>query len=119
VIEALDFIVGSIHMRGFTFVKIPGKFHDDPETKASLQVHGRAEVEKGLALLSENLGDQDYLLGRISVADAALFYVLSWAEEEGFDLSPNLAACLTRLRARPAYAAAKPTLKRLAPLSTK
>lgn len=116
-IEALDFIVGSVHMRGFTFVKMPGKFNADPEAQAAIKAHGRAEVDNGLSLLSKYLGEKDYLLGHFSAADAGLLYILIWAEEEGFALPPNLAACLTRLRARPAFTAAKPSLHRPSALS--
>lgn len=112
VVSALDFIVGSAHMRGFTFVRVPQKFLDDADGQAALAAHGRAEVEKSLHILSEQMGDGDYLLGDFSAADAALFYFLSWMELTGFDLPDNLAACLTRLRARPAFAAAAPLLTR-------
>lgn len=110
VIEALDFIVGSVHMRDFTFVKMPGKFLEDIEGQAALKAYGCREVKAGLSLLSDMLGERDYLLGDFSAADAALFYVLTWAEEEGFDLLDNLADCLTLLRARPASVSVKPQL---------
>ncbi|QFT61141.1 Glutathione S-transferase GST-6.0 (plasmid) [Sulfitobacter sp. THAF37] len=110
--EALDFIVGSVHMRGFTFLKMPGKFHTDADAQKAIQAYGRSEVERCLILLSDMLGDKDYLLGDFSAADAALFFVLHWAEEETLTLPPNLAACLQRLRARPSYTATKPGLVR-------
>lgn len=112
-LDMLDFIVGSVHMRGFTFDKVPHKFLADPDGQAALKAHGRAEVIKGLKVLSDMMGDAPYLLGRFSVADTALFYVLDWAELDGaYDVSANLRACLKRIRARPAYAAAAPLLSR-------
>ena len=99
-LEALDFIVGSVHMRGFTFVRVPRKFLDDPAGQDALRAYGRREVSKGLAILSELLGDKDYLLGAFGIADAALYYVLDWAVADGFDLPDNLARCLERLRGR-------------------
>lgn len=107
-LEALDFIVGSLHMRGFTFVKVPQKFLSDDAGKAALRDHGRAEVGKGLTILSGMMGERDYLLGHFGLADAALFYVLDWAEQEGFALPANLAACHARLRARPSYSKSMP-----------
>lgn len=106
-LEALDFIVGSVHMRGFTFVKVPQKFLSDDAGKAALQVHGRAEVGKGLAILSEMMGERDYLLGDFGLADAALLYVLDWAEQEEFKMPANLAACHARLRERPSHRKSK------------
>ncbi|WP_010139803.1 glutathione S-transferase family protein [Oceanicola sp. S124] len=111
-VEALDFMIGSVHMRGFTFVKLPQKFLSDPEGQAALRAHGRDEVSRGLDLLSDQMGQGDYLLGEFSIADTALFFLLCWAEEEGFAMPPNLAACLARLRARPACRAAAPMLRR-------
>lgn len=103
-LAALDFLVGSVHMRGFTFVKVPQKFVSDPAAQDALRSHGRAQVESGLAVLSDMLADQDCLMGQISIADGALFYILDWAVSDGFDLPENLARCLTRLRTRPAFA---------------
>lgn len=112
-LETLDFIVGSVHMRGFTFDKVPQKFLADLDGQAALKAHGRAEVIKGLKVLSHMMGDAPYLLGRFSVADAALFYVLDWTEQDGgYDVPANLMACLKRIKARPAYAAAAPLFSR-------
>ncbi|MDD9721062.1 glutathione S-transferase family protein [Sulfitobacter sp. PR48] len=111
--EMLDYIVGSVHMRGFTFDKMPQKFLSDPAGQATLRAHGRAEVAKGLGFLSNALGHSAFLLGDFSAADAALFYVLDWAEQDGgYDLPANLERCLARIRARPACLAAAPILRR-------
>lgn len=99
-LAALDFIVGSVHMRGFTFVKVPQKFADDPAAQQVLREHGRQEVAKGFRILSEMLGNQEYLCGRFGIADAALFYVLDWGVAGGFELPENLSNCLARLRSR-------------------
>ncbi len=96
-LEIVDFVVASIHMRGFTFVKVPQKFIPDPEGQDVIRNHGRAEVTKGLGVLSETLGDKDYLLGAFGIADAAAYYVLRWAEQEKFDLPSNLNALLRRI----------------------
>jgi glutathione S-transferase len=104
ILEALDFMIGSVHMRGFTFVKVPQKFIADPAAQLALRNHGRTEAQKGLTILSEMIGGGDYLLGDFSVADGALFYLLTWAEAERIDIPANLATCHARLRARPAGA---------------
>ncbi|MEO3385322.1 glutathione S-transferase N-terminal domain-containing protein [Mesorhizobium sp. CAU 1741] len=103
-LEALDYIVASVHMRGFTFVKQPHKFHDDPAAQEAIKAWGRSEVIRGLRNLSNMLGEKDYLLGDFGLPDAALFYVLHWAELDGFDIPDNLVRCLARLRERPAVA---------------
>lgn len=98
-LEILDFIVASLHMRGFTFLKVPQKFLADAEGQAGLRAHGLAEIEKGLAVLSDTLGDQPFLTGRFGIADAAAFYVLRWAEQEKVPTPANLIALLRRLEA--------------------
>lgn len=106
-LAALDFMVGSVHMRGFTFVKVPQKFVSDTDAQDALRSHGRTQVENGLNVLSEMLADQEYLMGPISIADGALFYILDWAAADRFELPKNLANCLTRLRARAGFANSK------------
>ena len=102
-LEALDFIVASVHMRGFTFVKMPKKFQLDEKGTEDLRSFGRSEAEKGLKHLGSILGTSKYLFGNFGVADAALFYVLQWAEQEGIPHNNNLKEFLDRVRGRPAF----------------
>ena len=102
-LEVLDFIVGSVHMRGFTFVKMPKKFQLDEKGTEDLRSFGRSEAEKGLKHLGSILGTSKYLFGKFGVADAALFYVLQWAEQEKIPHSNNLKKFLERVRGRPAF----------------
>lgn len=106
-LELLDYIVGSVHMRGITFVIMPMKFlPNDENAQETLREFGRNEVINGLAALSETLGDKPYLLGDFTIADSALFYLLRMAQESGISLPANLEACLDRLSNRPAFAIA-------------
>ena len=100
VLETMDFIVGTIHMRGFTLMRVPQKFLADPAGQTALRAHGRDVVANGLKILSETMGKKDYLLGDFSLADTAFFYVMRWAVDEGFDIPDNLQACFDRLQAR-------------------
>lgn len=101
-LEMLDFIVGSLHMRGFTFLKMPQKFLDTPEGQDALRVHGGAEIEKGLTVMANTLGTQDHMLGDFGLADAAAFYVLRWCQIDGVATPDNLSALFERLSNRPA-----------------
>lgn len=101
-LEVLEHIVSSIHMRGFTFIFAPHKFTTDEVAQETLRKHGRSEVEKGLAQLSETLGTSDYLMGDFSIADCAAFYVLTWAKAAEFTMPENLGKLLTRLQNRSA-----------------
>ena len=64
-LEVLDFIVGSVHMRGFTFVKMPKKFQLDDKGTEDLRSFGRSEAEKGLKHLGSILGTSKYLFGKL------------------------------------------------------
>lgn len=103
-LEMLDFLVASVHMRGFTLLKVPQKFLSDPDGQAALRAHGQAEVLKALDYLSDRLGDAEFMFGRLSIVDAALFYLLGWAVGEALDIPDNLRALYLRLCDRPAAA---------------
>jgi glutathione S-transferase len=71
---------------------------DHDEVKAQ----GRQIFVDGIRLMDERLTGKEYLLGELSIADAALFYVEFWAGVVGIDLPPDCAAHLARMKARPA-----------------
>lgn len=102
ILELMDFMVATVHMRGFTFMKVPQRFVSDPEAQKALRTHGRAEVEKGLRHLSDVLGDKEFLMGRMTLAEAAAIYLLRWAISAKVDMPQNLHDLHDRLVARPA-----------------
>ena len=112
IMEALDYITATVHMRAFAFVLVPGRFAKSDAFKAEIKDYGLGEVAKTFGILSEIMGDKDYLLGDFTIADSALFYVLHWADAMTIDMPANLAACLERLKERPAYAKSLPHLRR-------
>ena len=102
VMELLDYMVGSVHMRGFTFVIVPGKFTQSPDFQAEIVAHGKAQIAIGFGNLSERLGGNAYLFGDFTVADGALFYMTRWAVDKGVDMPANIAAHHNRMLTRPA-----------------
>jgi glutathione S-transferase len=99
-LEALDYIVATIHMRGFTLIKATKKFQLNEQGTLDLRAYGRAEAEKTLATMADRLGDSPYLADRFGIADAALFYVLRWAEQEAIPVADNLGDFLARMYQR-------------------
>lgn len=68
----------------------------------------RANLERRLAYVNEQLAGRDYLMGAdFSVADAYLFTVVGWTKFMKIDISglPNLTAYMGRVAARPAVLA--------------
>lgn len=100
--EVMDFIVASVHMRGFTFIIAPAKFAPGTEAQAALRAHGLAQVALGFDRLAETLGDRTWIMGDYSIADAALFYVANWAVSRQIALPATIAAHHARMLARSA-----------------
>jgi glutathione S-transferase len=79
-----------------------------PDPEAALRVE--AEIQPALRLLDGLVSPTAAVLGRYTIADAALVPVLHRTTVTGLDLSPhpNLLALRESLTARPAFAAADP-----------
>ena len=101
-LEALDYIVGTVHGQGFGRIFRPAKFAPSDADHEEVQAQGRQLFSEGMRLMDEALAGKDYLLGEFSIADAALFYVEFWATRVGIDLPPNCAGHFARTKARPA-----------------
>ena len=100
-LEAVDYTVATTHMQGFTRMVRPGLFTPDESEFDAVKAQGRQIVDKGLALMGERLDGRDYLMGEITIADAALFYVERWmAVAMGAELPPPVAAHYQRMLAR-------------------
>ncbi|WP_234729908.1 glutathione S-transferase family protein [Acidocella facilis] len=102
-LELLDYMVATVHMRGFTRIFRPANFTPTTADEPAVQRTGREVVEAGFKQLAQSLGAKAYLLGDLSIADAALFYLTHWGVQRAkMTLPPALASHLERMRARPA-----------------
>lgn len=103
VVELLDYMIATVHMRGFTRIFRPGNFTPTTADEPAVQQTGRDIVEAGMKLLAQDLGAKAYLLSDYSIADAALFYLVHWAVARAkLAVPPVIAAYLDRIYARPA-----------------
>ena len=99
--ELLDYVVGTVHMRGFSRMIVPIAF--GPEAQhADIVATGRGMVSKGFAVIDAGLAGKAYAAGRYSYADAALFYVERWAERFSMPLPPNCKGHYETMMERPA-----------------
>jgi glutathione S-transferase len=101
-VEAMAYIVGTIHGQGFARIFATNTFVRNPADHASVRELGRDVVTRGFAILNDMLATGSYLAGDYSVADPVLFYVEFWAEKTNIALPQNLAAHYTRMLTRPA-----------------
>jgi glutathione S-transferase len=102
-LEAMDYVVATMHMQGFTRIFRPGNFSPNTADEEAVKARGREIFEKGLAVMDKMVEGKDYVVGPFSIADAALFYVEFWgAARLKLDLPTHLAAHYKRMLARPA-----------------
>jgi glutathione S-transferase len=101
-IEAMAYIVATVHGQGFQRIFATANFARAPEEQARVRGVGRDIVLQGFSVLSAALADAPYLAGGFSIADPLLFYVEFWADKTEIALPPNLAAHYLRMLQRPA-----------------
>src|SRR5258708_967000 len=78
-LEAMDYVVSTMHMQGFSRMFRPGAYAPTEADHDTVKARGKEIMEKGLALMDKALEGKEYVAGKFSVADAALFYVTFWA----------------------------------------
>jgi glutathione S-transferase len=78
-IEALEYVVGTIHATGFRRIFRPGNFSSRDEDADAVKAEGARIAAEGFAQIDKSLAGKDWLAGEYSIADPALFYVAWWA----------------------------------------
>jgi glutathione S-transferase len=102
-LEAMDYVVSTLHMQGFSRMFRPVNYAPTEADHDKVKARGREIMQKGLELMSKALEGKDYVVGKFSVADAALFYVEFWASGRmKMSLPKNCAAHYERMKSRPA-----------------
>jgi glutathione S-transferase len=76
--EAMDYVVGTIHGQGFRLVFRPDYALSEADHDA-IKARGMEKANRGLALIDKDLAGKDWIVGDFSVADPVLFYVSWWA----------------------------------------
>jgi glutathione S-transferase len=104
VIEAMDYVVGTLHGQGFARIFTTDSFTPNAADHEAVKARGREIVDKGFALMNDALAGKDYVAGDFSIADAALFYVEFWADKLGIALPQHCLAHYQRMLARPVVA---------------
>jgi glutathione S-transferase len=102
VLELLDYMVATVHMRGFTRLFRPGNFTPSTADEPAVKQTGLDIIAAGFKLLSQALGAKAYLLGDYTIADPMLFVLAAWAGRVEITLPENLAQHFARMKERPA-----------------
>jgi glutathione S-transferase len=77
--EALEYVVGTIHASGFRRLFRPMRFTPSAADYDAVKAEGLMIAKAGLALIDKSLGSKDFIADDFSIADPALFYVTWWA----------------------------------------
>ncbi len=105
-LEAMDFVVGTVHMLSWRMFRRPDAYTDDPAEQEKLKVRGKAAMLDAFAVVDEQIAGKDYMMGDFTVADTALYYCEYWARDvAGWDLPPNVEAHYQRMLTRPSVQA--------------
>jgi len=102
VLEWMGYAVNTLHGQGFTRIFTTDRYTPNVQDHEEVQEQGRAIVSEGFALVEQQLEGKEYVVGPFSIADAALFYVIFWADRIGIPLPPNCQRHYTQMLARPA-----------------
>jgi len=109
VIELMDYVVGTVHGQGYTRIFTteaylpPGLSGAEQDRwMSAIKDRGQEIVEQAFKVIEARLPDEGYVAGpRLTLADAALFYVFFWADRIGLSMPERCAALYQRIRARP------------------
>jgi glutathione S-transferase len=102
VLETMNYIVGTLHMQGFTRIFTTDHYAFNASDAERVKAQGRIIVKKGYAVINRQLAGKAYIADEFSIADAALFYCEFWAARIGIELPEHCQAHYTRMLKRPA-----------------
>jgi len=101
--EAMEYIVGTIHGSGFRRVFRPAAFTRHESEYDAIKAEGLMIASDGFALIDKGLRAKEFIAGDFSIADPALFYVSWWAADRlKIGLPANVQKHFDRMSGRPA-----------------
>lgn len=102
-LEVMSYVVGTIHLQGFTRIFTPERYMHREEDRVVVEAQGKQLVQKGFNILSKRLetSPSGYVFENFSIADAALFYVEFWADRTAIKLPDACRKHFERMCARP------------------
>jgi glutathione S-transferase len=101
-IELMSYVVNTIHGQGFSRIFTTEKYSNDSAEHDGIKRQGQDIVSHGFSVIESILEDKDSLFKHFSIADAALFYVLFWADRINLPIPEFCMAYYQKLLKRPA-----------------
>ena len=107
-VEAMDFVVGTVHMLSWRLWRRPDAYSDNPDEHDQLRTRGKAAMLAAHDVVDARLEGKDFLMGEFSIADTPLYYTEYWAADiGGWKLPPNVEAHFERMKTRPSVQASR------------
>lgn len=78
VLEAVEYVVSTMHMQGFSRIVRPENFCPERDQAEQVKERGLEIFRSGFDLFDRVLEDRPFVAGSFSIADAALFYAEWW-----------------------------------------
>src|SRR5574343_2046 len=103
VVGMMNYAVHTLHTQGFARIFTTERFAPSQSDQASVKAQGQLIVEQGLAWVNRQLAGREFVVDHFTIADAALFYNLFWADRIGIALPEHCAGLYRRLLQRPAF----------------
>lgn len=101
-LEALDFVVGTVHMLSWRLWRRPDAYSSNEADLDNIRERGKNAVLTALNVIDKQLENKDYLVDGFTIADTALYYTEYWASDvAGWQLPPNVQAHFERMKQRP------------------
>src|SRR5260370_12980940 len=72
-LEAMDYVVSTMHMQGFSRMFRPGAYAPTEADHDTVKARGKEIMEKGLAIMDKALEGKEYATGKFSAPYAPLF----------------------------------------------
>ena len=102
VLSLMGYAVNMLHAEGFARLFVPDQFALRDADHEAIKQRGREIVARGFAYVDDVLKGQGSDEGSFTIADAALFYVMFWADRTDLPMPPHCQAHYRRLLQRPA-----------------
>lgn len=104
VLDMMNYAVNILHGEGFTRIFTTDKYSSNTAEHEAIRAQGREIIDNGFAIVNNMLATSSsvYVVDKLSIADAALFYVEFWAKHIDIPLPEHCEAHFQAMLKRPA-----------------
>jgi glutathione S-transferase len=101
-LEAIDYIVATLHAQAWARFFRPQNFTEIDSEQIKIKDQGIQMARRGLELIDKQLEGKRWLVDDYSIADCALYFFEYWSKRVKWQLPPNVATHYAAMKERPA-----------------